>query len=678
MHPLALLLLQIALVLAVARLVGRLFRRIGQPQVVGEMVAGILLGPSVLGALAPGVSAALFPADSLAALGTLSQIGLVLFMFLVGLEFDPAQLRGHGRTAALTSATSIALPFALGIALATFVHGHLAAAGVAFWPFALFLGAAMSVTAFPVLARILTERNLTTTRLGALAIACAAVDDVAAWSLLALVTAVATAAGPADLVRTLGGALVYAGAMVALARPLLARFERAHASRGGLSNDLFGLALFVLLGSAFVTESLGVHALFGAFVAGAVLPKGRAFVHDLTRRLEPVTVVLLLPLFFAATGLKTSIGLLSGTALWVDALLVLAVAIVGKFVGAALAVRASGLPWREASAVGVLMNTRGLMELVFVSVGLQLGIISPELFAMMVLMAIATTFMTTPLLARLVTPEVLRPNDAADADAFRVLVPVSLATSGPALLDAAARLGPDVRVTALHLTRATDRAFFDHDAPSADPLEPLLQAAERAGVPVDALAFVAPDVADAIADVAEARGADLVLVGWHRPVVGESILGGTVAETLRRVPTDVGVLVARRFEPWRRVLVPVAGSVHDRAALALALRFARSGGAVTVLQVAGEGGAVDSGPDLPELAGLAPDARARIAVRTSAAADVLDAVVDEARTGDYDAVLVGADARWGLRPTFFGRSHERLAAESPASLLIVRARPSAA
>jgi Kef-type K+ transport system membrane component KefB len=396
--PLLTLLIQIALVLGVARVVGWLFQRLHQPRVVGEMAAGILLGPSVLGWLTPPLAASLFPPDQLGALHALSQLGLLLFMFLVGLELQPQSLRGQGHAAVVISHTSIVAPFALGALLAVVLYPHLADPAVPRLHFALFLGTAMSITAFPVLARILTERHLLHTQVGALAIACAAVDDVTAWCLLAgvvLLVRVPQAALPLWL--TVGGTAAYSTAMVVGGRRVFAALL-APARPGRLSQGHLAGILLVILISAASTEWLGIHALFGAFLAGAVMPKDESFVQHVRAKLEALTVVLLLPLFFALTGLRTSIGLLQGGALWGYGGLIIGVAVLGKFGGAALAARASRLPWREALAIGTLLNTRGLMELVVVTIGLEIGVITPTVFTLLVLMALVTTVMTTPLL----------------------------------------------------------------------------------------------------------------------------------------------------------------------------------------------------------------------------------------------------------------------------------------
>ncbi len=401
---LALLLAQIVAILLVSRALGVVMRRLGQPLVMAEMVAGIALGPSLLGLLWPSGYGALFPAVSLPVLKTLSQLGLVLFMFMVGLELDPTLLHERRRASILISNVSIAFPFALGLGLAWGIHDTYAPPGVAFLPFALFLGTSMSVTAFPVLARILSERGLMQSRVGAIAIACAAVDDVTAWCLLAFVVAIARAKGMLDAAWTAGLAVAFSAFMLLLARPLLRRWGSVVAERGGLTPTRLVFVLVLLLFSAGATELIGIHALFGAFLFGAVLPKGGGLSHALAEKLESVAVVLLMPLFFAFSGLRTQIGLLTGAEQWLLTLGIIAVATFGKFGGSAVAARITGINWREASAIGVLMNTRGLMELIVLNVGMDLGVISPTMFTMLVLMALVTTFATTPILRWVYAP----------------------------------------------------------------------------------------------------------------------------------------------------------------------------------------------------------------------------------------------------------------------------------
>jgi Kef-type K+ transport system membrane component KefB len=393
------LLVQILVILIASRAVGWSFRKIHQPQVVGEMAAGLILGPSVLGAVWPHAFTMIFPPGSLGYLNALSQVGLVLFMFLIGLELDPALLRGRGRTALVTSQAGIVVPFLLGVAYALYLYPRLSPPSVGLTGFALFLGAALSVTAFPVLARILTERKLIATPLGAVTIACAAVADVTAWCILAVVVVVVrSGAARHPLWLTLTGAALYVIIMLFGVRYGVRVFARVHQRRGRLTQDMVALVLVFALASAWVTEWLGIHALFGAFLAGAVMPKHEELVREMIRKLEDFTIVFLLPLFFAFTGLRTSLGLVHGAQMWLYCAGLITLAVLGKFGGSALAAKLTGMPGREAVALGILMNTRGLMELVILNIGLDIGVISQTVFAMMVLMALVTTFMTTPLL----------------------------------------------------------------------------------------------------------------------------------------------------------------------------------------------------------------------------------------------------------------------------------------
>lgn len=399
MPHLVTLLIQVSVILIVARLVGIAFRRIHQPQVMGEMVAGILLGPSFLGWIAPGVSAALFPPESLGFLSALSQIGLVLFMFLIGLELDPSILRGRGHTVVTISHASIVAPFFLGAVLALYLYTRLSDDSVTFTQFALFLAAAMSITAFPVLARILNERKLLQTKLGSMAIACAAIDDITGWCILAgVVFLVRASSVTTPLWLTFLGLACYIALMLFVVRRLAKALEGVYHKRGAITQDVLAVIFLLVLLSALATEWLGIHAFFGAFFIGVVMPKHHDFVRALTEKLEDVAVVLFLPIFFAFIGLRTSIGLVNGVEMWFYCLLVILVAIAGKFGGSAIVALLYGVPRREAISLGILMNTRGLMELLILNIGLEIGVLSPALFAMMVLMALVTTFMTAPAL----------------------------------------------------------------------------------------------------------------------------------------------------------------------------------------------------------------------------------------------------------------------------------------
>ncbi len=400
MPNLATLVIQIGVIIAVSRLVAVLFQRMQQPKVMGEMFAGIMLGPSLLGWMAPHVSSFLFPVSSLGYLNALSQIGVVIYMFLVGLALDPKALRKHGHTAVLTSHVSIIAPFVLGATLALYLYPRLSDDSVGFIGFALFMGAAMSITAFPVLARILTDRDMMGTRLGSLAIACAAVDDVTGWCILAYIVVVVRSYHKAGtpLWMTLAGLAAFLLLMFYVVQRRLRGFESAFKKRGRLSENAMALMVVVILLSAVATERLGLHLLFGSFLAGVIMPKDRKFVRYILDKLETTTVVILLPLYFAFTGLRTSVQMIQGGRGWIFCGLIVLVAITGKLGGSMIAARAAGATWREAGGLGTLMNARGLMELVILNVGLDIGVISPALYSMMVVMALVTTFMTTPLL----------------------------------------------------------------------------------------------------------------------------------------------------------------------------------------------------------------------------------------------------------------------------------------
>jgi Kef-type K+ transport system membrane component KefB len=393
-------LLALIVIIAASRLLGALFRYLHQPRVIGEVIAGIVLGPSLLGRVAPELQHFLLPETTAPYLGIVAQIGVILFMFLVGLELDTSVLRERSHTTLAISHASIVLPFLLGALLAVWLYPVLSSADVAFTHFTLFMGVSMSVTAFPVLARILTDRNMHRSKLGVIALSCAAVDDVSAWCLLAAIVGLVHARGASALV-TLGLTLAYVAFMLTVVRRGLLHWLRRESLRGALPTWSGATVLIALLISALITESIGIHALFGAFLLGAIIPHDSQLARDTTRKLEDLVVVVLLPAFFAFTGMRTRLSLLDSAAdIGLCALIVL-VACVGKIGGTVVAGRLTGLGLREATALGVLMNTRGLMELIVLNVGLDLGVISPRLFAMLVVMAVVTTLATAPLLSLL-------------------------------------------------------------------------------------------------------------------------------------------------------------------------------------------------------------------------------------------------------------------------------------
>lgn len=569
----ALLLLQLGVVLGAGRVLARVARLVGQPSVIAEIVAGIVLGPSLLGWLWPEAMATLFPAESLPGLSLLSQLGLVFFMFLVGLEFDPRLLEGRGRQSLAISISSIVVPFVLGLGLAVPLHAS-DGAGVRFWSFALFVAAALSITAFPVLARILAEKGMIKSGLGAVALAAAAVNDVVAWCILAFVVSIARAEGLGPAAVTSVSALVYVGVMFGFVRPLLARLGPRQGA--GISAETVAITLLLLLGSALATELIGIHALFGGFALGAVMPRGAGLSAALVHKLEDFVTIVLLPLFFALSGLRTEIGLVQTTDDWLVCAGVVAVACVGKFGGSAVVARVAGMSWRESSAIGVLMNTRGLMELIVLNVGLDLGVLSPRLFTMLVIMALVTTAMTSPLL-EWVAPRRKTAEVAADA-ARPPLVCVSDPAIVAPLLGLVRRLAPEgVPVPVLHVVRSDRPSAYLGEGPVAEERLPLDVAAEHAralGVEVVPVSVVADDPARDIVRVAAERGAGLVLLGSHRPLLGESQLAGVVGRVLGDAPMDVAVLVDRaagELVDW------VAVGAPDPAIEALTARLTASG-----------------------------------------------------------------------------------------------------
>jgi Kef-type K+ transport system membrane component KefB len=401
-NPLGHLLVQLLVVIALAQLAGRVFKRMGQPVVVGEIVAGIVLGPSLLGWLAPQCFAFLFPTPSLGMLQLLSQIGVCLFMFCVGMELDVRQVRRNTYVAVAVSHVSIAFPYLLGVLLAYFLFSGLGGPGTSFTGFALFTGICMSITAFPVLARILQDLGISRTTVGATALTCAAVDDATAWTILAFIVAIAD---QTSLVSLSLNTLLLLGFIIGMligVRSTLPRLLGEHRmTQETPSHGTLALVVCLLVAASLTTEVIGIHALFGAFLAGAVMPETPGFRHRIGERIGTFGCVLLLPLFFAFTGLRTQIGLLQDLQGWSICLLITAIATLGKLGGGAAAARFTGMNWTESLQLGALMNTRGLMELIVLNIGYDLGILSARMFTMLVIMAVLTTMMTGPLLGLL-------------------------------------------------------------------------------------------------------------------------------------------------------------------------------------------------------------------------------------------------------------------------------------
>lgn len=651
MSALALLLVQIAVILTVSRAVGWVFRRfLGQPLVVAEIVAGLLLGPSALGALSPETMAALFPAEGMAGLGAVSQLGLVLFMFVVGLEFDISRMKNLGNTAVLVSQFSIIAPFLLGTTLALVTYPLFSTAEVPFIAFALFSGASMSVTAFPVLARILSERGLMRTKLGALTLTCAAVDDVTAWCLLAVTIAVVRSGGIAAAVQTTAFAVVFIAAMLGIVRPVLARVAQRYGTEESLGQTAVAFTLLLLLLSAVTAEVIGVHALFGAFLFGVVVPRQGPIVRALTERVEDLVVVLLLPLFFAFTGLRTAIGLVDTPELWAWTGAIILVATVGKFGGTAIPARISGIPWRESATLGVLMNTRGLMELVILNIGRDLGVLSPVLFTILVLMAVVTTFVTSPLVSRLFPREqALSEHDAPVAPSPTMITTVLCSVADPRVAPAFGRLlarlcsAPDTRGVALSLEPIRDLATLfpelpeDTEGEEERAADVVAEHASRHGVEIETHSFPSADPAADIVAVASRQRARLVLLGLHRPLMGTARLGGPLPHVAEHLDGDLGMFLDRGLAHVDKVLV-ARGGEHDEAAARIGARLAAGGARVVELRAApGE--------------------------------DALPALLRAAAEG-YDLVVAGAGKAWDLPMHAFDLRDHPMFTQVPCSLLV--------
>src|SRR5579863_1901973 len=614
-------LLALVVVIATARAMGWLFRSANQPPVVGEIIAGIVLGPSLLGRLAPGAEGYLFPSTVGPFLNIIAQVGVILYMFLVGLELDPALLRKRGHSTVAISHASIIAPFLLGAAIALYLYPKLSTSDVPFTCFSLFLGVSMSVTAFPVLARILTDRGIHKTHMGAIALTCAAVDDVTAWCMLAFVVSVARAQA-AGAVATIVMALGFIVLMIVVIRPAMMRLSLVYGNRGRLTQGVLASIFIALLISASATELIGIHAVFGAFALGAVIPHDSGMARELTDRLEDIVIVLLLPAFFAYTGLRTQIGLVNGAEQWMMCALIVIVASAGKFGGSVVAARITGLDWRDSSALGVLMNTRGLMELIVLNIGLEMNVISPTLFAMLVIMALVTTFSTTPILHLITRGQAKEIEPLPDLGTFSpepavapqapirspqpaprpvqppprpmlvgtehsaILVPVSNPEGVGILVELALAAtphdAPPPRVLALVKTPSGGvRSGLREADQRVPPRSPALSAAldlavERGSIITPQAVWTSNPAADILAFATEPQ-IGWLLLGSHRSVFGSDFMGGVVREILdkvRALPVHVAVVIHGGERPLDRVFAVVDRGTHGRAALDLALRVA--------------------------------------------------------------------------------------------------------
>lgn len=636
-HPLSILLAQIITIIIAARCFGWICKKIGQPTVIGEIIAGIVLGPSLFGMYFPEFSAALFPITSMGNLEFLSQIGLIFFMFVVGMELDLKVLKNKAHDAVVISHASIIIPFALGMGLAYFIYQSFAPVGVQFTSFALFLGIAMSITAFPVLARIVQERGLHKKRLGTVVITCAAADDITAWCLLAVVIAIVKAGSFVSALYIIALAAFYVLMMIKVVRPFLIRIGNLYQTKESLSKPIVAIFFLTLIISSYSTEIIGIHALFGAFMAGAIMPENIKFRNLFIEKVEDIALVLLLPLFFVFTGLRTEIGLLNDPYLWKVTGLIILVAVVGKFIGSAIAAKFVGQNWKDSLTIGALMNTRGLMELVVLNIGYDLGVLTPEIFAMMVIMALVTTFMTGPTLDLInwifKAKQEKIPKEISQVNKFKVLFSFGNPERGKSLLRLAncfvKKLDKNAAVTALHFSQTNELHHYNIKEYEKESFSPIIEESETLNQKITTLFKASNDIDSDITEFANKGDYDLLLIGLGQSIFEGSLLGKILGFTTRFInpenllnqvtgkenifensPFDertrnilskckvpIGILIDKSFKKADAVFIPVF-SKNDTFLVKFAQKLINNSEAqITILDVAGQ---IKNNPDFKE------------------------------------------------------------------------------
>jgi Kef-type K+ transport system membrane component KefB len=691
--------LAVIVVMIFARLCGSLMPRIGQARVMGEVLAGILLGPTAFGAIDPGLQASIFASDIVPYIGVAANLGLVFYMFLIGLEVDLGQLRGRVRMTLAVSNTALLLPLIMGLLVALPLYTVLAP-NTRFLAFALFVGISMSVTAFPVLARIVAERRMIKRPLGALALSAAAVDDVSAWFLIALATAIAGAGSGLIVLRTIGLAALFCLGMGVLVRPLLARAAVAYEEVGRLPGAWITAVFAGVLISAFLTDKIGIAVIFGAFVMGLSMPRHAGLSDDVTRRVEDFVITLLLPLFFAYTGLRTNVGLLGSSQLILITLGLCGIAIVGKYGGTLIAARVIGLPWRESGVLGALMNTRGLTELIVLNLALSMGVISSALFTALVLMALLTTLMASPIM-RLLDPHnslgeapeaelalakaQQPPVEPSLAPAHSILVAPQTAAATEQLLalaDPLARSQPPRELILARLVRPPRgsgiRGGLRTEARALQEASEQVQLARerltQAGVAARAVAFSSADPGRDLARLCRDGTIDLVMMDGRRPLLGQGVPREEVGTVLRDAPCDVAVLVAPEGAtiapgPDCSVMVPFGGADYDWAALELATWIAAATKAP--LRLLGASGASEGGKDAGALL-----ANASLVVQQFAGVVAEPVLAPAGRKGIVSAaseaglLIVGLSDRW--RKEGLGDVRQAIARAAPVPIVFVR------
>jgi len=688
------LMLAIAVVLLAARLVGAGTNRLSQPRVMGEVLAGILLGPTLLGAVWPAAQAYFFPPDIIPLLSGAAQIGLAFYLFLVGMEIDPTAVRAKLRQAVFVSNTSVGFSLGLGFLIALPLY-ELLAPHIRYVPFALFIGVTMSITAFPVLARILIERRMLKRPVGALAMTDAAVDDVTAWTLLALATAIAGSGSPAHAGKVIGLAAVFTAALLIIGSRVLSRMSTAYDEVGQFSILWLGTIFVCVLLAAYTAQQIGIAAIFGAFIFGLIMPRRAGLTDEVGRTFEKFVVLVLLPLFFVVTGLKTHVGALNRPELWLLTLLVILLAVSGKFIGGSLAAFWSGLSRRESVAIGALVNTRGLTELIVLNIALDLGVISNVIFTMFVVMALVTTFMTGPLL-RLIDPhkdfsepveEELRraPRTTEERPAVplrAIMVAPQDPTNLEALLTLAEPLAQSVPPRELILAQVVaPERFVTGTLRDEEELQDLGKELDERrqllfehGIASRSVALSSIVPGPDYVRLASESEVDLIMLDGRRPLLGgEGVPRGSVGHVLEKAPCDVAVLVERQdtptLNPEHPVMIPFGGGDHDWAALELSAWISSATGAPLKLLGAAAGAA--GGGDASGVLGSAS-----LVVQQLAGVSAEPVLVDLQNGGILAAtegaglLVVGLSERW--RQEGLGPVRAQIAKHAEAPILFVR------
>lgn len=556
-HPLNLLLMQILLVLITARILTVFLRKIGQPSVIAEIVAGLALGPSFLGYFFPEASLFLFPNSSLGNLQIISQFGLIVFMFVVGMELDISVLKDKIQSAILISHSSIIIPFISGTSLAVYFFDKYAPNNISFLAFSLFLGIAMSITAFPVLVRIIQEKNLMKTQVGVISITCAAIDDISAWTILAIILAVIQG-GSINIIGFIGilGS-TYIISMIFIIRPILEKISKFYVTKEIISRGVLSALIILMLVSAMISETLGIHALFGAFLAGVIMPTNTRLRGILTEKLEDFSAIFLLPLFFAFTGIRTQVQLLNKPELYFDFFLVVLIASAGKILGSLFSAKISGNSWRDSTMIGILMNTRGLMELVVLNIGYDMGILSDEIFTMFVLMALGTTLITSPLIGLFrikITDEKV---PLKEVQVSRVLIPFGPPDAGFKLLNLAQHIyHKNIVYIGLHLSPFSEKiSLIPTNDKQSEFFDPILTLAKEKELKINLIHRHTDDVTRELKNFLISEPVDMVIMGAAKTIFGENLVGGKVDSILNENLTRIGIFQDRGLKDLNSVVI---------------------------------------------------------------------------------------------------------------------------